>query len=157
GLSATDYRDVIRALKKDQLTGDAILPHYQKRLASLEEIVRRERVVSLPTRAAQIRIASEAESAAVPAPNMRPPRLLGNTGEQGTFLLPLRVPTTSAQGGSAVKSFDDFTFDAASWTLTAHEARPGHELQFASIVEKGVSAARAVFAFNSVNVEGWAL
>jgi uncharacterized protein (DUF885 family) len=30
-------------------------------------------------------------------------------------------------------------------------------MQFASIVEKGVSAARAVFAFNSVNVEGWAL
>jgi len=157
GLPVTDYRDVIRALKKDQLTGEAILPHYRQRLASLEEIVRRERVVSLPKREAQIRIASEAESAALPAPNMRPPRLLGNTGERGTFLLPLRVPTTGAQGGSEVKSFDDFTFGAASWTLTAHEARPGHELQFASIVEKGVSAARAVFAFNSVNVEGWAL
>ncbi len=38
-----------------------------------------------------------------------------------------------------------------------HEGRPGHELQFASIVEKGVSQARVVFAFNSVNVEGWAL
>ena len=56
-----------------------------------------------------------------------------------------------------MKSYDDFTFGAVSWTLTVHEARPGHELQFASIVEKGVSAARAVFAFNSVNVEGWAL
>src|SRR5262249_32094027 len=133
GLSATDYKGVIRALKKDQLTGDAILPHYQERLASLEEIVRRERVVSLPSREAQIRIASEAESAALPAPNMRPPRLLGNTGERGTFLLPLRVPTTTDKGGSEVKSFDDFTFDAASWTLTAHEARPGHELQFASV------------------------
>ncbi len=157
GLSLTDYRDVIRALKKDQLVGEAILPHYQQRLASLEEIVRREGVVSLPKREAQIRIASEAESAAMPAPNMRPPRLLGNTGERGTFLLPLRVPTTNSQGETEVKGFDDFTFGAASWTLTVHEARPGHELQFASIVEKGVSAARAVFAFNSVNVEGWAL
>src|SRR6202008_5094658 len=36
-------------------------------------------------------------------------------------------------------------------------ARPGHELQFASMVERGVSLARAVFAFNSVNVEGWGL
>ena len=84
------------------------------------------------------------------------PRLLGNTGERGVFVLPLRVPTTGA-GGSQVKGYDDFTFDAASWTLTVHEARPGHELQFASIVEKGVSAARAVFAANSVNIEGWAL
>ncbi|HEU0108033.1 MAG TPA: DUF885 domain-containing protein [Vicinamibacteria bacterium] len=156
GLSVTDYRDVLRALKKDQIVGEAILPHYQQRLASLEEIIRRERVVTLPTRPAQIKLASEAESAAQPAPNMRPPRLLGNTGERGTFMLPLRVPTTGA-AGSEVKAYDDFTFGAASWTLTVHEARPGHELQFASIVEKGVSAARAVFAFNSVNVEGWAL
>ena len=156
GFTVTDYHDVLRALKKDQIVGEAILPHYQQRLASLEEIIRRERVVSLPTRPAQIKLASEAESAAQPAPNMRPPRLIGNTGERGTFLLPLRVPTTSASG-SEVKSYDDFTFGAASWTLTVHEARPGHELQFASIVEKGVSAARAVFAFNSVNVEGWAL
>ena len=156
GFTVTDYHEVLRALKKDQIVGEAILPHYQQRLASLEEIIRRERVVSLPTRPAQIKLASEAESAAQPAPNMRPPRLIGNTGERGTFLLPLRVPTTSASG-SEVKSYDDFTFGAASWTLTVHEARPGHELQFASIVEKGVSAARAVFAFNSVNVEGWAL
>ena len=156
GFTVTDYRDVLRALKKDQIVGEAILPHYQQRLASLEEIIRRERVVTLPTRPAQIKLASEAESAAQPAPNMRPPRLLGNTGERGTFMLPLRVPTAGA-AGSEVKAYDDFTFGAASWTLTVHEARPGHELQFASIVEKGVSAARAVFAFNSVNVEGWAL
>ena len=41
--------------------------------------------------------------------------------------------------------------------MTVHEGRPGHELQFASIVEKGVSLARGLFAFNSVNAEGWAL
>ena len=52
---------------------------------------------------------------------------------------------------------DDFTFDAASWTLTVHEGRPGHEMQFAALVENGVSVARALFAFNAVNVEGWAL
>ena len=87
---------------------------------------------------------------------MRPPRLIGNKGEMGEFVLPLRVPTAGAASG-AMQGFDDFTFDAASWTLTAHELRPGHELQFAALVEKGVSLARAVFAFNSVNVEGWAL
>jgi uncharacterized protein (DUF885 family) len=156
GFAATDYRDVIRELKKQQIVGDAILPHYQARLKQVEEIIRREGVVTLPQREARIRLASAAESAQTPAPNMRPPRLIGNTGEVGEFVLPLRVPTTGAAGG-AMQGFDDFTFDAASWTLTAHEARPGHELQFAALVENGVSLARAVFAFNSVNVEGWAL
>jgi uncharacterized protein (DUF885 family) len=52
---------------------------------------------------------------------------------------------------------DDFTSDAFAWTLTVHEARPGHDLQFAAMVETGVSLPRAVFAFNSANVEGWAL
>jgi hypothetical protein len=154
GLAATDYRDVIRELKKTQIIGEAILPHYQKRLAEIEAIIKARDVVTLPARAARIRLASEAESAAIPAPNMRPPRLIGNTGEMGEFVLPLRVPTGA---GGAEQSFDDFTFDAASWTLTVHEARPGHELQFASVVENGVSVARALFAFSGVNIEGWAL
>jgi len=156
GIAATDYREVIRELKKQQIVGDAILPHYEARLKQVEEIIRREGIITLPERAARIRVASEAESAQTPAPNMRPPRLIGNKGEIGEFVLPLRVPTAGA-GGGAMQGFDDFTFEAASWTLTAHEARPGHELQFASLVENGVSLARAVFAANSVNVEGWAL
>jgi len=153
GLAVTDYRDVIRELKKDQLVGDAILPHYKARLAEIEAIIKREHLVTLPTRPARIRLATAAETAASPAPNMRPPRMLGNTGEQGEFLLPLNVPTTD---GKALKT-DDFTFAAASWTLTAHEARPGHELQFAGMLEAGVSVARALFSFNSANVEGWGL
>jgi uncharacterized protein (DUF885 family) len=52
---------------------------------------------------------------------------------------------------------DDFKYDAITWPLTSHEARPGHELQFAAMLEEGVSTTRAVFAFNSANVEGWAL
>jgi hypothetical protein len=157
GLHAADHREVIRELKKQQIVGEAILPHYQKRMRELEEIIRREKVVSLPARDARIRLASEAESAAIPAPNMRPPRFVGNTGEMGEFVLPLKVLTTGPDGKQTVQGFDDFTFDAASWTLTVHEGRPGHELQFASVVEKGVSLARGLFAANSVNVEGWAL
>ena len=153
GWSVTDYRDVIRELKKQQLVGEAILPHYQSRLKDLETIIAREQLVTLPTRPARIRLASAAETAASPAPNMRPPRLVGNTGEQGEFVLPLNVPSTD---GTTLKS-DDFTFEAASWTLTAHEARPGHEMQFAGIVEAGVSTARVLFSFNSTNVEGWGL
>jgi len=155
GLTATDYREVIRALKKDQLVGDAILPLYRKRLAEIEAIIKRENLVTLPQREARIRIATDAEAAQTPAPNMRPPRLLGNTGEMGEFILPLNVPATP--GRAASQQLDDFTFEAASWTLTAHEARPGHEMQFAKMIEAGVSVARALFAFNSTNVEGWGL
>jgi uncharacterized protein (DUF885 family) len=155
GLQATNYRDVIRALKKAQLVGEAILPHYRKRLQEIEAIVRRENLVTLPEREARIRIATDAEAAQSPAPNMRPPRMLGNTGEMGEFVLPLNIPT--AGEGKPAKQFDDFTFEAASWTRTAHETRPGHEMQFAKMIEAGVSVARALFAFNSTNVEGWGL
>jgi uncharacterized protein (DUF885 family) len=85
---------------------------------------------------------------------MTAPPFLHNTGQRGEFVLPLNIP--SATGGAEEK-YDDFTFDAVAWTLTAHEARPGHELQFDSMVEHGVSQARALFAFNSTNVEGWGL
>ncbi|MBI1827829.1 MAG: DUF885 domain-containing protein [Planctomycetes bacterium] len=154
GYSCTDYRDVIRELKKDQLVGEKILPHYQQRIKDLEEIIRREHIVTLPQREMRIRLASEAESASIPAPNMRPPRMIGNTGEMGEFVLPLRIPSTDGKGEMTP---DDFTFAASSWTLTAHEGRPGHELQFAAMIEGGVSIPRALYAMNSVNVEGWAL
>ena len=153
GWNFSDYRQVIRELKKEQIVGEAILPHYHSRLKQIEEIVRREKLVSLPDRAARIRISTPAETAASPAPNMRPPRLIGNTGEMGEFVLPLNVP---GKDGAALQ-YDDFTFAAASWSLAAHELRPGHEMQFAKMVERGVSNARAIFAFNSANVEGWGL
>ncbi len=153
GLETKDYRVLIRELKKKQFEGEDILPHYQARLKELENLIREHQIITLPDRPIRIRLASEAESAATPAPHMDPPRLIGNTGEVGDFVLPLKIP--GKQGEDL--TFDDFTFEAASWTLSVHEGRPGHELQFASIVERGVSIARTLFAFNSVNVEGWAL
>lgn len=156
GLPSADYRDVLHELKKEQLVGDAILPHYKQRLAEIEGIIRRERLVTLPSRPARIRLATAAESAQQPAPHMDPPRLIGNKGEQGEFVLPLSIPAPTGSKEAEAK-YDDFTFAAASWTLIAHEARPGHELQFDSMVERGVSIARARYAFNSANVEGWGL
>jgi hypothetical protein len=153
GFKATDYREVIRQLKQEQITGKAILPHYEQRIRDIEAIIQRGKLVTLPTRSLRFRLATEAESAQLPAPFFQSPRLLGNTGEVGEFVLPLRSPTAT----DAAQQFDDFTYPAASWTLTAHEARPGHELQYASMIEGGVSAARAIFAANSVNLEGWAL
>ncbi len=155
GWQDTDYRSVSRRLKQDQLTGDTILPFYKKRLGEIEVIITKQNLVTLPDRPARIRIATPAESAEQPAPHMVPPPLLNNSGEQGEFVLPLNMPPT--KGIAKPEKIDDFTYDAASWTIIAHEARPGHELQFDSMVEHGVSQARALYAFNSTNVEGWGL
>jgi len=157
GFASHDYRDVIRDLKREQIHGNAdeIVAFYRTRLEEIEAIVRREQLVTLPERPARIRVASLAESAETPAAHMNPAPLVGNTGQVGEFVLPLDVPP--AAGGSGTERSDDFTHDAVTWTLTAHEARPGHEVQFDRMLEGGQSLARAVFAFNSVNVEGWAL
>jgi uncharacterized protein (DUF885 family) len=154
-LKSGDYRDVIHELKRQQLMGDAILPFYQERLRQIEKIIAEQQIVSLPERPARIRIATAAETAAEPAPHMVPPPFLHNTGEKGVFVLPLNIP--AGPGQTEAEKYDDFAFDAAAWTVTAHEVRPGHELQFDSMLEHGVSLARVRYALNSTNVEGWGL
>jgi uncharacterized protein (DUF885 family) len=41
--------------------------------------------------------------------------------------------------------------------MTAHEARPGDDLEFNAILEHGVSLARLLYAFNSTNTDSWGL
>ena len=149
GLKSSNYRDVIRELKKNRVAGDQVLPLYKSHLAQLEDTLRKQGIVTLPKRDAVIRLSTEAEAAASPAPHIDPPRLIGNTGEPAEFVLPLK--------NVQVGEMDDFDWSAIAWTITAHECRPGHELQFAGMLERGVSTARIVYAFNSANIEGWAL
>jgi len=154
GFKDSDYRAVIHDLKKEQLGKDEVMPWYREVLTHIEENIRSHRIATLPDRPMEIRMASEAESAGEPAPHMQPPPLINNKGERGTFVLSMGNPQAA---GMKTDAYDDFTFKAAAWTLTSHEGRPGHELQFSAMVERGVSLARSIFAFNSVNVEGWAL
>ncbi len=151
GFAATDYPSVLAELKKRTIPNEQMEAHYAEVLGQIQQIAARERIVTLPDYPVLMRLGSDAENAASPAPHMNPPRLIGNTGERGTFVL-----TTGVYPGATVTA-NDFNFDAAAWTLSVHEGRPGHELQFAQMVENGVSQARALYAFNSVNVEGWAL
>jgi uncharacterized protein (DUF885 family) len=153
-LPSNDYRTVMQYLKKNQIMGDSILPLYKAHLAIIEEIIRKQQLVTLPNRPAIIKIATAAETAQQPAPHMVRPPFLNNTGQRGVFVLPLNMP---AAPGEKIDRYDDFTFDAASWTLIAHEVRPGHELQFDKMVEEGVSQARTLYALNSTNTEGWGL
>lgn len=152
GIDATDYRDVIRALKKDTIPNDQLEARYREVIDAIDPIIRRERIVDVPQRPMIMRLGTDAENAQQPAPHFLPAPLIGNTGQQGQFVLPLANPAA----GDA-DQYDDFNFPSVAWTLSAHEGRPGHELQFTAMVERGVSLARSLFAFNSVNVEGWAL
>ncbi|UXI69078.1 DUF885 domain-containing protein [Tahibacter amnicola] len=152
-LPSSNYRDVIKVLKKEQLPPDKVEATYHEVIGQIEEIIRREKIISLPSRPMIMRMASDAETAAQPAPHMDPPALINNKGERGTFVLTAGNPSTDGKS----EGYDDFSHKGATWTLSAHEGRPGHELQFTAMVERGVSLPRSLFAFNSVNVEGWAL
>ncbi|MCD9027277.1 DUF885 domain-containing protein [Luteimonas sp. BDR2-5] len=153
GIEARDYRDVIRALKRDAIPDDRLEASYREVIDAIDPIIEANAIVDVPRRPMQMRLGSAAESAASPGPHFLPAPLVGNTGQQGTFVLPLGNPGGDGEGNA----YDDFSYAAARWTLSAHEGRPGHELQFTAMVERGVSLARSMFAFNSVNVEGWAL
>jgi hypothetical protein len=152
GFAKTDYVSVIAELKKDKIPGSQVESYYAGVLGQIDQTITRQGIVSRPEYPVLMRLGSPAENSQQPAPHMIPPRLIGNTGERGQFVLSTGDPSAGPDA-----AYDDFDFKAAAWTLSAHEARPGHELQFAQMVARGVSQARAFYAFNSVNVEGWGL
>ena len=152
GYETGNYREVIKLLKQEQVHGDELMAKYRETMVDLDGIIKREGLVSLPDEPARVRMATAAETAQQPAAHLDVPRLVGNTGEFPEFIVPTIVP--DEDGNWPVS---DYAFPAMMWTLAAHEARPGHEMQFTTMLRSGVSTARVMFAFNSANVEGWAL
>src|SRR5260370_41912073 len=128
GMKSSDYHDVLRELKKTKIPNDKLLAVYDERLGQIETIARSEHLITLPQRKAVIRLATDAESAAQPAAHLDIPRLIGNTGEPGEFVLPTSNPNSESEA-----EMDDFNYHAIAWALTSHEARPRHELQFAAM------------------------
>ncbi len=123
---------------------------YQKANQRLESLIKKHDLVTLPQKPLLVRLGSKAESKASPVPHLNIPPLLNNKGEIPEFV----VPTGESQNELP---YDDFSHFGMALALTAHEGRPGHDLQFQHILEKPISIIRAAYAFNSVNVEGWAL
>jgi len=152
GYDTTDYREVLKLLKKEQIHGEALIKEYRAVMQELDKIIAREGLATLPNEPARVRMATPAETAQQPAAHLRIPRLVGNTGEFPEFIVP-----TIEQNEDGSWPQSDYAYPAMMWTLSAHEARPGHEMQFTTMLRGGVSTARALFAFNSANVEGWAL
>ncbi len=152
GYKTNDYREVIKLLKKEQVHGDALMEGYVDVMKELDKIIAEQHLVSLPNEPARVRMATDAETAQQPAAHLDIPRLIGNTGEYPEFIVP-----KIQQNEDGTWPHSDYAFPAMMWTLSAHEARPGHEMQFTTMLRGGVTTARALFAFNSANVEGWAL
>jgi uncharacterized protein (DUF885 family) len=153
GYETNDYREVLALLKKEQVHGEeALMAEYAKVMHELDSIIIKNELISLPNEPARARMATAAETAQQPAAHLDVPRLVGNTGEFPEFIVP-----KIEQNDDGSWPDNDYAFKAMMWTLAAHEARPGHEMQFTTMLRGGVSTARAMFAFNSANVEGWAL
>ena len=87
GFAETDYIGVLKRLKQQTIPNDQIEEYYRNLNEKIEEKVREGRIATLPDYPLQMRLATTAEAAAQPAPHMSPPRLIGNTGEQGQFIL----------------------------------------------------------------------
>lgn len=150
GLKESTPKAVLAHLKENIETNpDKIRERYVEADRQLSADIQKRDLATLPTTPLRIRVASEAESRLQPVPSLNTPVLIGNTGERPEFVVPVASRDKLA--------FDDFAFPAAAKSLTAHEGRPGHDLQFSTMLDNGVSLIRASYAHNSVNVEGWGL
>lgn len=150
GYKFVNYWDVVRLLKQEKLEDSQVLDFYKKRLGDLEASIREHNVVTLPQRKMITRIASPGEAASGTSAYYLSPPILKNKGRMGEFIIPLQAFTKEG-----AEKIDDYRSPSVAWTLTAHEARPGHDLQFSTIIENGTSFARGWFADNAANVEGW--
>lgn len=149
-LSKNDPVSVVNFFKSKRLGSDQeILAAYLKESEELKKLVREKKLLTLdPGLDFIIRLATPAEMKSTPSPHYRGVPLVSKTNEKAQFVIP------TAQGQEGI---DDFTFKEAIIDLTAHEAVPGHAVQFHTMKERGVSYIRAWFASNSANTEGWGL
>jgi hypothetical protein len=152
-LPSSDYRDVIRELKKQQLVGDAILLLYQNRLKQIEEIIRSRTGDAARSPGAHPDCVGRRDRAATRTAHVRT-AVPAQHRREGRVCLPLNIPA-----GEGMRRRRSMTTSRLTRRPDSDRSRsaPGHELQFDSMVEHGVSVARVRYAFNSTNVEGWGL
>ncbi|MDB4993866.1 MAG: conserved hypothetical secreted protein [Myxococcaceae bacterium] len=148
-LAGTSPVEVLAALKRERRTGAALQTLFEQRIVDVEQVIRREHIVTLPARPLTFRAATPAETALNPSPTIDIQGFVNGAKDIAVIM-----PGAPAAGAAP---YDDFTFDAATWPLLVHEGRPGHEMQFTTAIAHGMSTARTLFAFNPANIEGWAL
>jgi hypothetical protein len=128
-------------LRQRQLDASFLVQEYTARLGEIEHIIRRERLMTLSPGQPTIRVATAAENNMYGAPVTICPqsRTKPEDTAQCETVMPLALPVGNKGEATPV---EDYTLAAASWTLTAHEIRPGHELQFDAMIANGTSMTR---------------
>lgn len=141
--------EVIKYLKSKKFVTDKdILDSYNNEIAKLQRIVTEEDLFTLKAKPDfEVRFASQSEMNAMASPHFLPAPLMQKTKAKAQFVIP-RI--------TGAKGTDDYTFREAIMVLSAHEAIPGHAVQFHVMKERGITLIRAWFASNSANIEGWA-
>ncbi len=163
GMASSDPRSVLAALRGTQLPRDEIAEVYRQRLLELRRRVEDRAFATVPERDVRMCLADAAESFACPGPHLRPPRLLAGDREPlaGEPLarepLVFAVPAIVADPAGGETALGDYTFDDVTWTLTIHEAMPGHGLHYACVLDSPLSRVRTVLDDNCrALIEGWA-
>ena len=114
-----------QGVEEEAVLGEAILPTYQARIKEIEQLIRENHIVTLPTREMQFRLASEAETAAQPAPHMDVPRDR-QYGEKGASCSPAH--RSVERKGDRLRRFH---FRRCGLDADRARGMSGHELQFA--------------------------
>ncbi len=147
-LDITDPAQLIDKLEKESSSSDknVVMQRYRDAQAKMEDIIQRDRLMTLPERAIQMRPGTDAEEASFPVPHVSTPNFIGNTGTVWpTFVLCDLVNNSSPLSADP---------------LIVHEGRPGHDLQFSRMLESylqgKMNLIETVIASNSANAEGWA-
>jgi uncharacterized protein (DUF885 family) len=155
-LAPTDYRTIIHSLRQRQLDASSIVQEYTARLRDIEQIIQHERLMTLPPGQPTVRVATAVENNLYGAPVTICPqsRTKPEDTAQCETVMPLALPVGNNGEATPV---EDYTLAAASWTLTAHEIRPGHELQFDAMIANGTSMTRRSVGVTLANPEGWAV
>ncbi len=147
-LESANPRDVVAFLEKQAKTsGQEALQMYQNIAAEIQAAI--SDIITLPNTPPQVRLATEVEAVAYPYAFYTETPILKHHGILGEFVL----PDIGKGKGTGIDEY----YPAAAYPLWVHELRPGHDHQFAKIVELQPSIARRLFSSHSANWEGWAL
>ena len=148
-LRKNDPVSVVKFLSSRKIQDpDDLVKSYRNSISFLYEIILKNHLLTIQNKPEIIvRFATPAEAQSIPAPHFIASPILGEDRD-----LPSQFVITPANKGRS-----DFSYPEAIVNLSAHEAVPGHGLQFQVMRERGTTLIRSWLAFNSANVEGWAL
>lgn len=142
---------VIRNLMEDSTlkSQEEIISMYNEVQEELEDWIREDDFITLPDRHLRMRLGTPAEEASFPIPHVNTPSFINNKGKNDKdwpeFVLCNAIGNASPMG---------------AYALSAHEGRPGHDLQFSTMVTKTLEGKmnllESVLSSNSTNTEGWA-